>query len=102
MAMHLRWNFNLKKIKRRLGFKDRPKYCVHNIFRTSGRHQRAINASILITVVSGFFQQMVCIRKLSVGLSSSQPISPEQSDYCFPNVAVIFSVCLCFVRMMTD
>ena len=24
MAMHLWWNFNLKKIKRRLGFKDRP------------------------------------------------------------------------------
>ena len=26
MAMHLWWNFNLKKIKRRLGFKDHPKY----------------------------------------------------------------------------
>ena len=26
MAMHLWWNFNLKKIKRRLGFKDRPEY----------------------------------------------------------------------------
>ena len=26
MAMHLRWNFDLKKIKRRLGFKDRPEY----------------------------------------------------------------------------
>ena len=26
MAMHLWWNFDLKKIKRRLGFKDRPEY----------------------------------------------------------------------------
>ena len=26
MAMHLWWNFDHKKIKRRLGFKDRPKY----------------------------------------------------------------------------
>ena len=26
MAMHLKWNFNLRKIKRRLGFKDRPIY----------------------------------------------------------------------------
>ena len=26
MAMHLWWNFNLKKIKRRLGFKDHQKY----------------------------------------------------------------------------
>ena len=26
MAMHLWWNFNLKKIKRRLGFKDHPEY----------------------------------------------------------------------------
>ena len=26
MAMHLWWNFNLKKIKRRLGFKNRPEY----------------------------------------------------------------------------
>ena len=26
MAMHLRWNFALKKMKRRLGFKDRPEY----------------------------------------------------------------------------
>ena len=26
MAMHLWWNFDLKKIKRRLGFRDRPEY----------------------------------------------------------------------------
>ena len=26
MAMHLWWNFDLKKIKRRLGFKDKPEY----------------------------------------------------------------------------
>ena len=26
MAMHIRWNFNLRKIKRRLGFNDRPEY----------------------------------------------------------------------------
>ena len=26
MAMHLWWNFDLKEIKRRLGFKDRPEY----------------------------------------------------------------------------
>ena len=26
MAMHFWWNFDLKKIKRRLGFKDRPEY----------------------------------------------------------------------------
>ena len=26
MAMHLWWNFDLKKVKRRLGFKDRPEY----------------------------------------------------------------------------
>ena len=26
MSMHLWWNFDLRKIKRRLGFKDRPEY----------------------------------------------------------------------------
>ena len=26
MAMHLWWSFDLKKIKRKLGFKDRPEY----------------------------------------------------------------------------